>query len=148
MGHGSDEVFRDLLGLQEEIYRLFDESAARLGGQGEPCAARWTPPVDIHETGDRFVLTAEIPGLALDEIHLEIRPDLLTLRGERPLVRSASGLSYHRIERPNGSFQRSFRLPDAVDPDGARATYQDGVLEVLLPKRGRERRSVSVEIAD
>ncbi len=148
MGHGSDEVFRDLLGLQEEIYRLFDESAARLGGQGEPCAARWTPPVDIHETGDRFVLTAEIPGLALDEIHLEIRPDLLTLRGERPLVRSVSGLSYHRIERPNGSFQRSFRLPGAVDPDGARATYQDGVLEVLLPKRGRERRSVSVEVAD
>jgi HSP20 family protein len=137
------------VGLQEKIYRLFDEQSARPEGSTKSVSTHWMPAVDIYETPQSFVLLAEIPGLDQNQIDLEISKDLLVLRGERPLNTSDSQFSYHRIERPDGAFQRSFRLPATVESAGARASYRDGVLEVTLPKGDRGAgRSVNVEIED
>ncbi len=137
MGCGSDEAFRVLIGLPDEWFRLFDESHGCQRREG--VSAQWVPPVDIYEDADAFVMVAEIPGMDQEAIRAEIRGDTLVLQGERRLVPPEPAPSYHRLERPNGVFQRAFRLPEAVDPEAVRATYRDGVLRVTLPKRGRKR---------
>jgi len=133
MGRGSDEVLRHLQGLQETLYRHFDEPQGAARGEGDGVAP-WSPPVDIYETPDSFVLLAELPGMDQDDIHLEIAEELLALRGERPLHTGDPAMSYHRVERPNGLFQRAFRLPAGVAPEAVSASYRDGVLRVTLPK--------------
>ncbi len=134
MGKGSDEVLRHLQGLQETLYRLFDEQQCAPRGEGD-AVAPWSPPVDIYETADTFVLVAELPGMDQDEIHVETAEELLVLRGERPLHTGDPAVSYHRVERPNGIFQRAFRLPAGVAAESVTAHYRDGVLRVSLPKR-------------
>ncbi|MDW7709484.1 MAG: Hsp20/alpha crystallin family protein [Deferrisomatales bacterium] len=147
MGKGSDEVFRDLMGLQETLYRLFDEQGGRDRTEGDSVPSHWCPAVDIREADECFVLSAELPGMIREDIHLEITDDRLVLRGERLLPADPAVLSYHRIERPNGIFQRVFRLPSVVDPGGASATYRAGVLRVTLPKRaGVEGQAIPVQV--
>ncbi len=144
MGRGSDEVLSDLLSLQTKIHRLFVEP----GTAREPraaVAATWCPAVDIYETEEALVLAAEVPGVDRDEIRVEVSGDLLVLRGERAIHTSDAELSYYRVERPKGGFRRSFRLPAGVRSDEVRATYRDGVLEVLLPKVGASRVPVEIE---
>jgi len=147
MGRGSDEAFRDLLGLQEKMCRLFDEQFSQSRPAKEPVATHWSPAVDIYETAADFVLVAETPGMSQEDIHLEITDDVLVLRGERPSHTGETSHSYHRIERPHGIFQRAFRLPAVVDADGVKANYADGVLRVTLPKReGARSRPISVKV--
>ena len=149
MGRSTDEVLRDLMGLQEKIYHMFDEQTANARGQAEGVSPPWTPPVDIYETPESFVLLAEIPGVEQEEIDLEISDDLLVLRGERPLDRGDPDLRYQRVERPNGVFQRAFRLPSGIEAEAVRASYRDGVLRVTVPKQDRKKgTAVAVELED
>ncbi|MBI5445004.1 MAG: Hsp20/alpha crystallin family protein [Deltaproteobacteria bacterium] len=149
MGRGADDAFRDLIGLQEKMCRLFDEQSALVRTAKEAVPAHWSPPVDIYETEREFILLAEIPGMVQEDIHLELSDEVLILRGERPSDTRLSSQSYHRIERPHGVFQRLFRLPVGIDPAGVTATYRDGVLRVVLPKReGVSQRVVSVPVED
>jgi len=134
MGRGSDEVLRHLQGLQETLYRLFDEQQGAPRSEAD-AVVPWSPAVDIYETADSFVLVAELPGMDQDDIHLELAEELLVLRGERPLHTGDPAVSYHRVERPNGLFQRAFRLPAGVASESVTAAYRDGVLRVSLPKR-------------
>lgn len=135
MGRGSDEIFKDLLGIQEKMYRLFDEHTTKARVKNETGPAHWAPPVDIYETQESFILSAELPGMSQEEIHLEITGDLLELCGDRPLNAMDPQRCHHRIERPNGIFQRAFRLPDGIDSSKVSATYRSGVLRVVLPKQ-------------
>jgi HSP20 family protein len=147
MGRGSDEAFRDLLGLQEKMCRLFDEQLTESRCARDQVSAHWSPAVDIYETAADFVLVAEIPGMTQEDIHLEITDDVLVVQGERPSNTAEASHSYHRIERPSGIFQRAFRLPAVVDPSGVKASYRDGVLCVTLPKReGARSRPISVRV--
>ncbi|NOY45573.1 MAG: Hsp20/alpha crystallin family protein [Deltaproteobacteria bacterium] len=135
MGSGSDDVFTRLVGLADGLLRLFEDGPARSCAQAG--ATHWTPPVDVYDTGEAFVMVAEVPGLDQEAIRAEIQGDTLVLQGERPLVRPREGRSYHRIERPGGTFRRVFRLPEDVDPDAVRAVYRNGVLEVTIPRKRR-----------
>ncbi len=149
MGRGSDEVLRDLAGLREQVYRLFDEQAGRSWGGREAVSARWTPAVDIFDTGVAFVLAAEVPGVDQADIHLEVTDDVLVLRGERPASTPDPSFSYHRVERPGGLFQRVFRLPSGVDPGAVTASCRDGVLRVTMPKLEEARgRPIPVRLGD
>lgn len=143
MGQGSDQVLRELLGLQAKIYRLFDEQSARVLAEPDTVPP-WAPPVDMVETADAFVLLAEIPGVDPDAIALEIAGGRLAVRGERTLPPDDPEASYHRAERPHGPFERVFSLPVEVDEAAVRASYRDGVLRVTLAKRAGHR-TVPVE---
>jgi HSP20 family protein len=92
------------------------------------------PPVDLSETPDEFVLSADLPGLTKDEIHLEVHDRTLTLRGERKPAAGMTEAHYQRQERSYGSFQRVFTLPTPVDTDKVHASMKDGILELHLPK--------------
>jgi HSP20 family protein len=96
----------------------------------------WAPPIDVYETADMFVVTAELPGLARDQIELAVEDHRLTIRGrraERP-ASSPGGVRFHQVERGRGPFARTFEFADRIDAEGVTAELASGVLTVQLPK--------------
>jgi len=90
---------------------------------------------------------AEVPGIARDQVHVEVEGGILSLRGERKLEKEIKEENYHRVERSYGTFLRVFTLPDSVDPEKVRATLTDGVLEVRLGKREQAKpRQIQVKV--
>ncbi len=154
MGRGFDDELTDkdllqLLGLRERMNRLFDEQQLHLGSAATGPAMNWTPPVDIVDAGNKFILTAELPGVDEEAVDLELVGDSLILKGERPPHVTGTNSCYHRIERPEGPFRRTFTLPAGVDASAISAELKDGVLEVHLPKtpsEGDGAKEVDVEI--
>ena len=129
------DPFDDLLSLQERINSLFEEGITRSEeARSDIAIETWSPAVDILEMEDQIILKAELPGVALEEVELEIQDDLLMLRGERHFAKETKGEKYHRIERAYGSFSRSFRLPSTIDQSKIQAKLKDGILHVTLPK--------------
>jgi HSP20 family protein len=102
----------------------------------------WVPVVDIKEEKDRFVLHADLPGVDRDNIDITMEDSVLSIRGQRQLEESGEGGEYKRIERAHGTFYRRFALPEEADPDRISARCNQGVLEVVIPKResGQPRR--------
>ncbi len=97
--------------------------------------AVWTPAVDIYETADEFILTAELPGVESSGIDIKVVDNNLLLRGERRWDREANRESFQRVESGYGKFERSFRLSGGIDAGGITAELELGVLRVTLPKR-------------
>jgi HSP20 family protein len=123
---------RDLLALNDRVTRLLGDSPARFPVVDS--TGGWFPPVDIVEEGDQIVLRAEIPGVAKDEIEVQVENGTITLRGEKKQEKQVETENAYRVERYYGGFTRSFVLPTSIDSDRIKATYKDGVLEVVLPK--------------
>jgi len=97
------------------------------------------PIIDISETENEYVITAEIPGVEKKDISVEFTDNVLTIKGEKKLDRTEKNKDYHLTERTSGSFNRSFELPQFVDFAQAKATFNDGVLTVNLPKSKEEK---------
>jgi len=115
------DPIRDLLAIQQRLDRF------------APGPAGWTPPVDVYETPDRYVITAELPGLSRDDIDIKLQDGLLTVAGTRR-ERAAACEQYHRVERGHGSFSRTFQLPHPIDHSAVTADLRDGVLTITCPK--------------
>jgi HSP20 family protein len=133
------EPFRDLLGLQDRMNRLFDESyrgVARGTSDDEwALGGSWAPSVDIYEQGTDIVLKAELPGVDPKDVDIRLENNVLSLRGQRKLDQEVKRESYHRVERAYGTFSRSFTLPSVVDQASIKAEFKDGLLQMTLPKR-------------
>lgn len=93
-----------------------------------------SPSVDIFEEGGEMVVKAELPGITKENLKVTITENTLTITGEKKQEEKVEKKDYHRVERSYGSFTRSFRLPDNVNGDKAKASFKDGVLEVRVPK--------------
>jgi HSP20 family protein len=105
--------------------------------------------MDLVETDDQYVLTADLPGLSQEDINLEFDGDALTLSGERRSDHEERAEGFYRLERATGSFSRSLTLPEGVDPDAVTATFDNGVLEVRIPKpEQRKPKKVSIRVGD
>jgi HSP20 family protein len=128
------DPFRDLVSIQDRMNRLFEQTLSRSRGEEGVTATTWTPAVDIYETADTILMKAELPGVAREDIQIQIDGNTLTLKGERRFARDVQEESYLRIERAYGSFHRSFALPATVQQENVRAVLKDGVLELVLPK--------------
>ena len=126
---------RDLTNIREEMNRLFDDFFTgwpeRRRGLLE---GEWAPSIDVAETEEDVVVTAELPGVKQENVDITIADDVLTLKGEKKEEKEVKKKNYHRIERSYGSFQRSISLPTGVQTDKAKAKYKDGVLQVTIPK--------------
>lgn len=119
--------------LDEVANRLNRVFTARDFGDVE--GATWVPAVNVEETPEELLLTAELPGLRREDVELEIENNVLTIRGRKEETREEKGeRRYHVWERRAGSFQRSFSLPRTVDGDKIAATFENGVLHVRMPK--------------
>jgi HSP20 family protein len=138
---------RELTDIQTQMNRLFDNFLGQPVTSGVMERA-WAPAVDVYETKDAVVVTAELPGLNEKEIQLAITDDLLTIRGERHWSDEARGASHYRQERWFGKFERVIALPIPVDTGKVKATYRDGVLTVTLPKsEGLKPREIKIDTA-
>ena len=130
------EPFRELATLQSEVNRLFNSAfdAPTQAGNGGGAARRWMPAMDLVETGDHFVLRADLPGLSEEDVKIEVEDDVLTISGERRSEHETKKEGYHRVERAFGSFSRSLTLPRGVNAEQVEASFDKGVLEVRIPK--------------
>ena len=126
------DPFREMTSLQNQVSRLADSLWS-----GRP--ESWVPAVDVFDTKDAVVLKAELPGMKVDDIQIEVDDNVLTIKGERTFEERVDEERYYRVERRYGSFQRSIALPQGVKADDIRATYEDGVLEVTVPKTEAEK---------
>ncbi len=128
--------------------RLFEDTINRLftdGGSTRP----WAPAVDILETDNELVLKADLPGVEMKDVDINIENGTLTLKGERKFEREEKNKGFHRMERSYGSFVRYFTLPDTVDPEHVHAEYGNGVLTVTLPKKEIAKpRSIKVQVSN
>jgi len=128
------EPFEGLNRLHNHINDLFDQRVGRARALPAVAAGVWLPPVDIVESKDAYLIRAELPGMKREDFNLEVNDGTLTLSGERKSEALTDGVEYHRSERVNGKFARSFYLPRTVKQDGIKASYQDGILEIQVPK--------------
>lgn len=135
---------RDLLEIQEELNQRFEEYFNRgVDRRGVSKRVCWTPRVDIAETKESLIITAEIPGSKQEDIKVSISEDILTIEGEKKQEKNVDELNYHCMERSYGNYKRIFRLPVAVQTDKIRASYKEGVLRIELP---REEKALPKEI--
>ena len=123
--------WQDLENLQHQLSDILGDVNLPTRGSGEN---HWAPRVDIRETDDALLVQAELPGIAKEDITLEIKDGVLTLSGERRYEKDVKEEHVHRVERMYGQFSRSFSLPRNVDADKVDAQMKDGVLQVRLPK--------------
>ncbi|MCU0230573.1 MAG: Hsp20/alpha crystallin family protein [Acidobacteria bacterium] len=133
---------QQLVELKARINRVLEEALAR-GDEGVEAEApggsgEWTPRIDLYEYPDRLVLKADVPGVVPADLEVRIDPGELTIRGVRRPPADLDPAGARRLERPFGPFVRRYSLPESVDPERARATYQLGVLEVVVGRRDEQ----------
>jgi HSP20 family protein len=129
------DPLRDLRAWQERLERLAAQHATA-----------WAPPIDVYETADRYVITAEVPGIAREHVELALQENRLTIRGSRySSAEESATRHYHQVERGHGSFLRTFEFADAVSPDGIAADLRNGVLTVTLPKSATPPRNIEIQ---
>jgi HSP20 family protein len=142
------EPAREVDTLQGEVNRVFD---AFFGNGPGTRVRRWVPAMDLVETDENLVLRADLPGLAKDDVELEVKDGVLTISGERRADHEEKSEGYYRVERAFGRFSRSLTIPDGVDAEAIAADFSDGVLEVRIPKpaeRKPQRISIGAGAAD
>jgi HSP20 family protein len=147
------EPVAELNTLQNEMNRLFntlvDPSTRTSRGVGGDTSPRWLPPMDLLETAEHYVLRADLPGLADEDVNVQFEDNVLTISGERTAEHHNQQDGYHHLERAFGTFSRSLTLPDGVDPDTVQAHFDRGVLEVKIPKPEQKKpRQVQIKLGD
>lgn len=120
--------------LQNRVNRLFDDMFPEIREGADTGLMEWRPMVDTYEKDEAIIVNAELPGVKKDDISIDVKNNILTISGERKDEEDVNEDNFFRKERFYGKFQRSFTLPENVDPDQVDAAYKDGVLEVKIPK--------------
>jgi HSP20 family protein len=134
------DPFRDVAELQNRINRIFDESFGRSINQADEAGLRaWRPAVDIYETENAIAIDVELPGVGKEDVAVEVKDNVLTLKGERPVNPRIKEDDYYRRERSYGPFKRSFTLHQNIQPALIKATFKDGILRIEIPRPVEER---------
>ena len=134
MVHIKWEPFKDLMVMQDRMTHLFDETFTRIWKQEVPRGV-WSPPVDILEKENEVVLKIDLPEMVQSEIDIKVEENTLIIQGERKFFKETPDSNYLQIERPYGRFDRRFTMPRTVDQENIKASYKEGVLRVVLPKK-------------
>jgi HSP20 family protein len=141
------EPARELASLQSEMNQLFSTFFGDATSPTNGNTRRWVPAMDLVETEDQFVVRADLPGLAEEDISIELEANVLTISGERKHEEKTEKEGFFRVERAFGTFARTLTLPDGVDADAIKAEFANGVLEVRIPKpEQRKPRKVAIGV--
>lgn len=127
--------FREVVSLQNRLNSLFQDYSRGQGDDEVLSAASFAPPVDIYEDDQKLALKLEVPGVKQDDIDIQVEGRTLTVRGERKYEKEEKQENFHRVEHRYGTFARSFTLPNSVDAENVKATYDAGVLQLEFPKK-------------
>jgi HSP20 family protein len=133
------DPFQDLRSAQDEMAQMSPMLAHALGlhtpqGNAQATTTAWAPALDISERKDAYLVTVELPGLKPEDLDITMEDGLLTIQGERQFTSESSEQQFHRVERRYGAFRRSITLPAHVMAEGIEASFEDGVLQILVPK--------------
>jgi HSP20 family protein len=143
------EPVRELSSFQSEMNRLFNSFFDTPTTGNGSAARRWLPAMDVVETDEYFVLTADLPGLSEDDVNVEVEENVLTVSGERKAAHEDKREGYVRVERSYGAFRRSLTLPKGVDAEAVSASFDKGVLEIRIPKpEERKPRKVAIQVGE
>ncbi len=123
--------FREMEDLQNRVLCALQPSKARNNGEG---STEWSPAVDICEDEHEYLIHAELPEVAREQVEVVVENDTVSITGSRTFRKEENNLRYHRVERAYGHFSRSFTLPKDADPDKVHADFKDGIRRVHLPK--------------
>jgi HSP20 family protein len=134
MPHVKWEPFRDLMAMQDRMSRVIDQTLSRLWKE-EMIQGTWSPPVDIVERENDVLIKIDLPDMNQNEIDIRVEESTLIVQGERKFAKESAEEKYVQIERPYGIFRRTFTVPRRIDQEAIKASYKDGVLRILLPKR-------------
>jgi HSP20 family protein len=140
--------------MSQEMDRLFDTfggtsqggrnlstsgSGRSLQQQGSRGQSYWAPPMEVFQRGNEMVVRADLPGVAPDDVQIDVEDGVLTISGERRNTNEEQQEGFYRSERSYGAFSRSIALPEGVDEDQVNARYEHGVLEVTVPLPQQQR---------
>jgi HSP20 family protein len=129
------DPFREVVSLQSRLNSLLQDFSREQGDGEALSVATFAPPADIYEDGQKLVLKLEVPGVKEDELDIQVEGRTLTVRGERKFSSEEKQENFHRVEHRYGTFARSFTLPNTVDAESVKATYDAGVLELSFAKK-------------
>lgn len=134
------DAFHDLRAAQDQmdyLNRLFMQARGQdlqQSGSSVVSGASWAPAADISERKDVYVVAVELPGVKVGDLEITFQNGLLTIQGERRMAPDSPDEQFHLIERRCGLFRRSITLPQHVVTDAIEASFEDGVLRILVPK--------------
>ncbi len=131
------DPFKNITTLQDRINRLFEDAFPQPQTADDLCA--WRPLVDIYETENGVVIQADLPGVSREEVSLEVKENILILKGERLGDAEAKEEQYYRRERGIGTFHRAFTLRHSIAPETIKASMKNGVLKIEVPKPEQEK---------
>ncbi|MBU1698882.1 MAG: Hsp20/alpha crystallin family protein [Candidatus Eisenbacteria bacterium] len=127
--HAVMDPFFGFNDLSRELNRLFE------GDSTSGCSAcNWAPAMDVIEKDDNYIVTMDLPGLSKEEVELTLHNNHLNIKGERKIEHDEKIENVYRSERIRGMFERTIKLPTAVNTENVEATFTNGVLEIRLPK--------------
>lgn len=115
--------------IVKDLDRSFNDVPEKASAPGA-----WVPAIDVTETPAAFVVVADLPGIKRDDFELEVIGDTLTIKGTRKNGEAPESARRHRTERGHGAFERTFRFAENIQTDKVQASFEDGVLQVTLPK--------------
>jgi HSP20 family protein len=132
------EPFKDLTSIRENLNKVLEESIIKMVQRKSAVGGSWNPPVDIYELEGEFILTIELPGMKQKDITLEMKDNVLSLKGERKLSKNLKEENFQRMEP----------LPSSVNVDIIKAAYKQGILTITLPKKKViEKKNIKVSIS-
>jgi HSP20 family protein len=137
---------RDMFSFRHQMNHLFND-VFRPVVRGDEGLSMWNqyPTVDIYDSDENIVITAELPGIEKKDIVIDVKDGVLTLKGERSSDNEIKEEKYYCRERTFGKFERVFRLPSDVDPEKISADYKDGILKIDIPKpEGKKPKQIAV----
>ncbi len=142
------DPFRNVAALQDRINRIFEESFSRTADLDDDISmSAWKPLVDFYETDESIILKAELPGIKKDDVSVEVKDNVLTLKGVRTEEKEIKEKNYYRKERAFGTFSRAFNLQHRIQPDKIKARFKDGVLKIEIPKPEEEKpKQITVKV--
>jgi len=140
------EPFREMRSLWDQVDRLFSDFFGRFPLERRVQEVGY-PSVDVEETKDNVIITAELPGMKKKEINITVGENALTISGEKKREKEEKGRTFYRAERSYGKFERTIPLPCEVEPNKANARFENGVLTINLPKSEKAKpKEISVKI--
>jgi HSP20 family protein len=136
------------MALQNRMNSLFQDFNRQADGGETMSTAAFVPPVDIYEDEHNIVLKLEVPGVKENELDIQLENNVLTVRGERKFEKEEKEENFHRVERRYGSFYRSFTIPNTVNSENVKASYDAGVLRIELEKRAEAKpKQIKVDVS-
>lgn len=141
------DPFRELEDMSQRLNRIFGRSLIGRDKHSESIRTiEWVPVVDVSETDQAYLISAEIPDVRKEDVKVTVADGMLTLQGERKQEKEEKNKRYHRIERSYGSFMRSFDLPDNIDQTAIQAEFKDGMLTLTMPKTAPTAATKAIEV--